>query len=203
VLTLDRITWEDYEHVLECLQKRPGLRVTSDSGRLDNVTTSRENEEWKELILRLVQILCEELRTELQSYGGLTRKLKEEQKGAEADTCFYVINAAQVVGKRKLDLSNDPPPDIVVEIDKSNQSLHKFPIYAAFGVPEIWRCNIKRNAIQFYELRSEEYIETTSSRFFPILTSAVLTKFIDQSHSDGHMSALVSFRSWVRKTLER
>ena len=39
--------------------------------------------------------------------------------------------------------------------------------------------------------------------FFPILTSAVWMKFIDQSHSDSHMSALVSFRSWVRKTLER
>jgi hypothetical protein len=59
------------------------------------------------------------------------------------------------------------------------------------------------NATEFYELRSEEYIETGSSRFFPILTNAVLTKFIDQSHSGGHMRALVSFRSWVRKTLER
>ena len=68
---------------------------------------------------------------------------------------------------------------------------------------EIWRCNTKRNAIQFYEPRSEAYIETTFSRFFPILTNAVLTKFIDQSHSDGHMSAQVWFRSWVRKTLER
>jgi len=204
VLTLDRVTWEDYEHLLECLQERPSLRVTYDCGRLDIVTTSREHEEWKELILRLVQILCEELRTELQAYGGATWKLKTEQKGAEADTCFYVVNAAQVIGKREFDLANDPPPDIVVEIDKTNQSLHKLPIYAAaFGVPEIWRCNIKHNAIQFYELRSEAYIETTSSRFFPILTDAVLTKFIDQSHFHGHMSALLSFRSWVRKTLER
>ena len=200
VLTLDRITWKDYEHVLEDMQERSGVRVTYDSGRLGIVTTSREHEEWRELILRLVQILCEELRTQLQSYGGATWKLKTEQKGAEADTCFYVVNAEQVVGKRELDLSNDPPPDVVVEIDKSNQSLHKFPIYVAFGVPEIWRCNIKRNAIQFYELRAEKYIEITASRSFPILTSAVLKKFIDQSYSEGHMSALVSFRSWVRTT---
>jgi Uma2 family endonuclease len=111
VLNLARITWEDYEHVFECLQERPAVRATYDSGPLDIVTTSREHEEWKELILRLVQILCEELRTDLQCYGGATWKLKTEQKGAKADTCFYVVNAAQVVGKRELDLSNDPPPD--------------------------------------------------------------------------------------------
>jgi len=33
------------------------------------------------------------------------------------------------------------------------------------------------------------------------LVAALL--FIDQSHFHGHMSALLSFRSWVRKTLER
>jgi len=36
-----------------------------------------------------------------------------------------------------------------------------------------------------------------------MLTSVVFAKFIDQSHSDGHMSALVPFRSWGHKTLER
>ena len=70
VLTLDCVTWEDYEHVLECLQERPGGRVTYDCGRLDIVTTSREHEESKELILRRVQTVCEELHMELQSYGG-------------------------------------------------------------------------------------------------------------------------------------
>jgi Uma2 family endonuclease len=32
----------------------------------------------------------------------------------------------------------DPPPDIIVEIDVTNESLSKFPTYAALGVPEIW-----------------------------------------------------------------
>lgn len=54
-----------------------------------------------------------------------------QAKGAEPDTCFYVQNAMRIIGKRSLDFTTDPPPDIVVEIDVTDASQHKFPIYAA------------------------------------------------------------------------
>jgi Uma2 family endonuclease len=50
-----------------------------------------------------------------------------------------VAHADRIIGKRPLDPDSDPPPDIVVEIDITNESLGKFPTYAAFGVREIWR----------------------------------------------------------------
>lgn len=36
-------------------------------------------------------------------------------------------------------LESDPPPDLVLEIDITSSSLDKRPIYAAFGVSELWR----------------------------------------------------------------
>ncbi len=108
--------------------------------------------------------------------------------------------AESVVGKREIDLEADPPPDIVVEVDKSNQSLNKFPIYATFGVPEIWRCDVKRGRVQIYELRRKSYIEIPTSRFFPILASGILPGFIQQSLTEGQMAALAAFRQWVRDT---
>jgi Uma2 family endonuclease len=36
-----------------------------------------------------------------------------------------------------LDLSIDPPPDLVIEIDITSGSLNKLPIFAALGVQEI------------------------------------------------------------------
>jgi hypothetical protein len=48
----------------------------------------------------------------------------------EADSCYYVQRAVRIIGKRRIDLELDPPPDIAVE----NDSLSKFPIYAALGV---------------------------------------------------------------------
>ncbi len=68
--------------------------------------------------------------------GSATWKRKKIHKGAEPDTSFYVANAPRIIGKRKLDLESDPPPDIVVEIDTTNESLTKFSIYAGVGVPK-------------------------------------------------------------------
>ena len=200
VLVLDGISWDDYELLLEDFAERPGMRITYNQGRLEIVTTSSEHEEWKEFILRLVQVLCEELSLNLQSYGGTTWKRKRDLKGTEADTCFYIANAQQVIGKRAIDLLLDPPPDVVVEIDKSNQSLGKFPIYAAFGVREIWRCDVKGNAVQMFELTgAKSYVEIPSSRSFPILTNNVLFTFIERSRTDGQMAALTAFREWLKK----
>jgi Uma2 family endonuclease len=42
-------------------------------------------------------------------------------------------------GKTDIDLAVDPPPDLVAEIDVTHRSLDREAIYAAMGVPEIWR----------------------------------------------------------------
>ena len=87
-------------------------------------------------------------------------------KGAEPDGSFYVQNADAIIGKRRIDLSVDPPPDVVVEIDITSESLSKFPIYAAFGVPEIWRYDGR--AAQIYHLVNQSYVETDASLAFPV-----------------------------------
>ena len=71
-----------------------------------------EHEAWKEFILCLVFVLCEELNLNLQSYGGTTWKRKQDLRGTEADTCFYVATAERVIGKREIDLAVDPPPEM-------------------------------------------------------------------------------------------
>jgi Uma2 family endonuclease len=84
--------------------------------------------------------------------GSATWKRKQD-KGAEADTCYYVANADRIIGKRNIDLEVDPPPDLVVEIDSTNESLEKFSIYSAFRFPEIWRYEVRRGQLHMYELR--------------------------------------------------
>jgi Uma2 family endonuclease len=197
VLTIDPFAWEDYEQLIEEMEDHPGVRITYDHGRLEIVTTSSEHEDWKDFILRLVHILCEESHLDLQSYGSATQKRKRDDRGTEPDTCFYVANAKRVIGKKEFDILN-PPPDIVVEVDKSNQSLHKFPIYATFGVPEIWHCDVRRTRIVMYELRDGSYVEIPSSRSFPILTGSVLINFIEQNRAHGQLAGLAAFREWTK-----
>lgn len=198
VLVLENVSWDEYEEFLDYVEERPGIRTTYDRGRIEIVTTSLVHEKWKEMVLSLVRAISLDLQIPLESGGGFTQKRKRDEKGTEADTCFYVANAERMIGKDEIDINVDPVPDIVVEVDKANQSRNKFPIYATFGVPEIWRCDVKRKRIEIYELRDKSYVEIPASRFFPIVTGEILVHFIEQSRTSGQTAALTAFQQWIR-----
>ena len=198
-LVVQDVSWEVYEQILDELVDRPALRVHYDEGRLEITSPLPEHEEHKEFITRLVYALCDELGLNVEPRGSSTWKMKREMKGAEPDSCFYITNADRIIGKRKSDLAVDPPPDLVVEVDATNESLGKFGVYAAFIVPEIWRYDVQGNRASIYQIQGGSYVEASSSRSFPILTSNTLVEFIDQSKTAGQNAALAAFRDWVRE----
>lgn len=197
-LVVQDVSWEDYEQLLDDLGDRPGVRVLFDQGRLEIMSPLPEHEEYKDFIARMVYALSDKLDINLEPRGSATWKRKRDMKGAEPDTCFYVANADRIIGKRKIDLTVDPPPDIVVEIDTTNESSSKFPIYSTFGVPEIWRYVARDNRVEMYQLREGAYVEISSSRSFPILTNVALADFIEQSKTQGQTAALAAFHAWIR-----
>jgi Uma2 family endonuclease len=197
ILVFPEIPWEEYESLLEDLVDRPGLRVSYDEGRLEIMSPLSEHEDYKDFILQLTRLLSEEFNIPLEPRGSTTWKRRKLRKGAEPDTCFYVTNAHRIIGKRFIDLESDPPPDIVVEIDTTNESMSKFPIYGALGVPEIWQYNGKR--VQMYALSPElHYLTIPASRFFPTLTDSLLNEALEESKTQGHTEALRTFRGRVR-----
>jgi Uma2 family endonuclease len=195
-LRLPSVSWEEYEMLLSDLMDRPGLRVSYDAGEMKIMSPSPEHEDYKEFIYSLARVISDESGITLETRGSATYRQKRLAKGAEPDTCFYVQNAARIIGKRKIDLEVDPPPDVVVEIDLTNESLGKFNIYAAFGVPEIWRYDGEQAYI--YQLTGQTYAETNDSLAFPSLTAAALTDFIGRSKTQGQTAALFAFRQWWR-----
>src|SRR5438093_5174870 len=178
-LVFQQVSWKEYEELLRDLDDRPGLRVSYDEGKLEIMSPHPEHEEYKDFIFRMVCAFAEEHGITLETRGSATWKRRKLQKGTEPDTCFYVASAGRIIGKWKIDLESDPPPDVVVEIDTTNESLAKFPIYAALGVPEIWRYNGKLTL--FYELAGRAYTEISVSRALPNLTSRLLTEFLELS----------------------
>jgi Uma2 family endonuclease len=196
-LVFSQVSWEDYENVLDDLGHRPGLRVAYDEGTLEIMTVSSEHEDYAEFILRLAGVLSEELDIQLETRGSTTWKREKLQKGLEPDTCFYIANAQRIIGKRKIDLESDPPPDVAVEVEVTKESLSKFPIYAALGVPEIWRYDGTR--LQMYQLTDDLlYVEIAESRFFPGLTGSILADSIELSKTKGQTDALKAFRQQIR-----
>lgn len=197
MLRLEHVSWDDYEDLLDSLNERPGLRVSYNQGRLEIMSPLPEHEEFKELFLRIAHIVSEEFGILLETRGATTYRRKRKAKGVEPDTSFYVQNAAALIGKRTIDLNIDPPPDVVVEIDITSESEGKFPIYAAFGVPEIWRYDGQQ--AWMYQLVEQGYVEIESSLAFPILTPPVIADVIEQSKTQGQSAALAAFRQWVRE----
>src|SRR4051812_26661875 len=62
------------------------------------------------------------------------------RSGGRARPCYWLReNARRIRGQGQLDLTADPPPNLVVEVDVTSSSLDRLTIFAAMGVPEVWR----------------------------------------------------------------
>ncbi len=188
--------WNEYEQLLEDLGTKSSARVFYDQGRMWIVPPLPDHERPKVVVNRLVGALSEELNIPVISFGSSTLKQEKVAKGAEPDDSFYIHNADQYLNKTQINLNNDPPPDIVVEIDHTNASFDKFPIYAGLNVPEIWRVVGAR--VQIYVLVTDHYEEFESSVILPGLTSQALSEFLDQGLKQGEWVAAPAFREWLR-----
>jgi Uma2 family endonuclease len=197
MLILPHVAWDEYEQLLEELGDRPGVRVTYTQGRLEIMSPSEEHEQHKELILAVARVLSEELGLPLETRGSATRKHRGLGKGVEPDTSFYVANAHRVIGRRAADPDTDPPPDVVVEVDVTHESRSKLPVYAAFGVPEIWRYD--GTAVEIYVLAGTEYASASTSRAFPELSASLLLEFLELGKHRGQSEALRAFRRRIRE----
>jgi Uma2 family endonuclease len=196
-LTLQNIGWEEYEDLLHEFDERPGIRFTYDQGRLEIMTLSAEHEGIAGLFPALVLILAEECRTDYLSRKSTTMRKRKKSRGLEPDDCFYFRNFKRISGKKTLDLTVDPPPDLAIEVDVTSGSMNKFPIYAAIGVPELWRHDGRR--VQFYRLVDGQYTEITHSDLFPFLTPDVVSKSLRKGESEGTVAMAKAFRTWVRR----
>jgi len=190
-LVLPQVSWDDYELLLDELADRH-LRATYDCGTLEIMSPLRDHETYARFIDAVVNETCDAFNLEVEPCGSATWKRRVLGKGAEGDSCYYIRNARRIIGKRKIDLEVDPPPDIIVEIDTTSKSLKKLSIYAALSVPEIWRYD--GQSVQIYELKSGKYLKTRVSHILPRLTGAILSEFIEMTRVQGNTAARHAFR---------
>lgn len=195
-LSFEDVSWNEYEELLGILGNDCSSRITFNSGRLEIMSPSDWHDYYKSLLGRLVDVITEELDLDCVAFGSMTLKLEKKRKGTEPDDCFYITNADKVIGKKGLDMKSSPPPDLAIEVDVSHRSDSKFEVYAALGVPEIWR--YRKGKMHFYQLSDESYVETTTSGLFPFLTTDVLSGFLKEDYIQNLNQVKRAFRQWVR-----
>ncbi|NJL43449.1 MAG: hypothetical protein HC935_09420 [Pseudanabaena sp. SU_2_4] len=74
----------------------------------------------------MISAITFELGLSIKSFGSTTLNREDLLAGVEPDSCFYIQNARQIKG-RKIDLQNDPPPDLAVEVDITRSSRFRLP----------------------------------------------------------------------------
>jgi Uma2 family endonuclease len=195
VLIQHGVGWHDYEELLDAVGEASSVRICYDEGTLQVMSPSSKHEYVTQLIERLVDRISIRQRIKVLFYGSSTLKKQSEQQGAEPHACFYVQTADVVGTKEQIDFNTDPPPDVVLEIDIHHESISKFPIYAAFGVPELWRYD--GEALTIYHLRDGQYVLSDASLALPIITSAVLTKFLARSPKEDQYDIVLAFEAWL------
>jgi Uma2 family endonuclease len=195
---LHNVSWESYEALLAALADQRGLRITYDRGELELMNLSRSHEYFKKWIGRLIEAMVFELEIPIDSGGSLTWRRQQVQRGLEPDDCYWIANEPIVRGRTELDFEVDPPPDLAIEIDITCSSLDRQSIYAALGVPEIWRFD-GRTLTAYRRTEKGEYEATEFSTSFPFLRVADLMPFIQPDETVDQTTRLRQFVQWVRE----
>jgi Uma2 family endonuclease len=114
----------------------------------------------------------------------------------EPDNCFYIQNEPLIRGNLNINLSEDPPPDLALEIDMTSKSLNRQVIYARLGVPEIWRYD--EGILTIYHLQDGEYIESERSLAFPDFPIKEIPAFVKENLNVGRGVIRKLFRGWLK-----
>ena len=180
--TLTNIDWDTYVRLND--RCGPGTRVTYDRGRMELMSPSGLHELVKTVLARLIEAYALVAGIAIEGFGSVTMRREDLDRGLEPDECYYVANAAVMSGRIRpgdppapLDLSANPPPDLAIEVDISPPDIAKPPIYAAMGVPEIWRYDGRAVA---YLIRQPDgsYVTTERSAAFPDLPLAWVNELL-------------------------
>jgi Uma2 family endonuclease len=200
-VVLRNLSWETYRRLLSEHGDSSSPRITFDRGVLEIMSPSAEHERYNLRIADLIGVLADEMNLEVEGLGASTFTREDLERGFEADSCFYVQNLDKVRNKERVDLRTDPPPDLVIEIEITNPSINKLPLFREFGVPEVWRYDGHR--LEMFRLRNSQYEATDESLVFPEVSATVLTRLLEQGKALGRTGWLRMTRAWAHKQYGR
>lgn len=198
---LPNIGWDGYEAMLKLVGDR-AIRITYSRGDLELMSPSRDHERFKKYLGRFIETVTEEPDIACDTAGSTTWRRKVKDRGLETDDCFYIASLPFIKGKKgNLDLSVNPPPDLAIEVEISRSALDRMEIYAALGVPEVWRFD--GETLRFEHLQADgTYASVEQSPSFPFLHLDEIVRWLHLIDEIGNYSQWGRLlRQWVRNEL--
>jgi Uma2 family endonuclease len=194
---LSNISWETYnQFVEETIDKIVNPVLYFENENLLIMVKSAEHEFINDYIVLFINLICEEWQKDFGSLGSTTFRRDDLEKGFEPDSCFYFENEPKMRGVKRLDMNIHPAPDLIVEVDITSLSTFRQHIFAAFGVPEIWRFDGEK--MQILKLENDKYVEILNSLALPKVTPEILTDFVDKSEKLSRLEWINEVRTWAK-----
>ncbi|MBC8135199.1 MAG: Uma2 family endonuclease [Fibrella sp.] len=196
-IVLRDISFDTYRCLLDNYTDQNTPRLTYDRGTLEIMSPlTRRHEEANRTLAKIVETILDVWERDYVNIGSMTFQRADVSGGFEPDTGFYVANYASVVGKDEIDLAGgDPAPDSIIEVDVTSPSLPRFPIYAAFGVGEIWQCI---GGVVTVAIRTDDsYRPVEESATLPGVTPTLLTDWLAASKTTRRALWVGALRGWA------
>ena len=184
---LHNVRWETFERLLLDIGDRRNTLFYYINGTLEIMSPLSLHEGSNRFIDDLIRAFSDELEIDLRKLGSLLMKIPELKLGAEPDSCYYIQNEPVIRGKEVIIVGQDPPPDLVLEVDITNPSDRRLPIYALLGVPEVWRYD--GYSLEFLALANGAYQPIEKSLSFPDLPSAIIVEYVQKRLTLGERNS--------------
>lgn len=188
-ITIPNVNWQAFESILQELGESRGSRIAYSQNTLEVMVPLPDHERSKILISDIVKALLRHQARDWESLGSTTFRREIKAAGLEPDDCFYIKNYRAVVGRNRLDLAVDPPPDLAIESDYTSKT--RLDAYLSLRVPELW---VYDRGLKIYVLKNEDYCEVNMSPIFPnFLVKEKVEGVIAQARSMPSSQALREF----------
>jgi Uma2 family endonuclease len=193
---LHGVSWETFERLLADVGDRRSTLFHYINGTLEIMSPLSLHEGSGRFFDRLLTIFVDELNIDMRCLGSLLMKIPELKIGGEPDSCYYIKNELTIRAQENVIVGQDPPPDLVLEVDITNPSDRRLPIYSLLSVPEVWRYD--GYSLEFLGLENGEYVPIENSLSFPTLPAAIIVEYVQKRLLLGESKTLKEFRAWVR-----
>ena len=191
---LDGVSWQTYSALVDESEHASG-RMTYDQGTLEIMSPLMPHESGKRLLGRMIEMFTLLRGIDIRSSASTTFRRTDLKRGFEADESYYIQFAAQMRSNRDIDLSIDPPPDLVVEVEMTRSAIDKLRLFASMGIPEVWRYDGK--TLWIGSLQKDKYIEAEFSHVLPDFPVELASEFLAQRFEISETELIRQFAELV------
>lgn len=194
-------TWQDYEALLNRRHDQAGLRIRYNAVTqvIKIMSPLPGHGKNADMLADWIKTALKHQGKDWEAFTPITLKIPEQQ-GVEPDYCFYIQSRQAILGKERLDLTQDPPPNLVVEVDLTSTT--QVQDYQLIKAKELWIYH--REQLRIFHFDQQQYQEKdTSLQFAEFDVKCLIEQYIQQGWREGSSVAQRTFEQCLHQQPNR